>query len=263
MLQLKKKTEKVIALAQKWYQENSMKNNIGKTEVMVINRNKKNESLKVNVIDEGKKITIVSGICLKILGVTLDSKLNWKKQVNEVKRKALNTTRNVHRINHLLPTQQRINLYNALISPHFNYADVVWGGCSKKESLSLQKVQNFAARSITGNNKMDSATESLKKLKFLNLKQRRTIHETVFTHKAILLKNSDNLNEEYRQYVPQTNTRYANKGKLNIPKHKTTKFEKSPLYRTITAWNQCPDNLPQENVKQHKTNLQNLLISQI
>ena len=263
MSQLKKKTEKVIYLAQKWYQSNSMKNNIGKTEVMVVNRNKKNESLKVNVMDEGKKITIESKLSIKILGVILDSNLNWRKQVNEVKRKALNTTRNTHRINHLLPTQQRINLYNALISPHFNYADVVWGGCGKKESLSLQKVQNFAARSITGNRKTDSATESLKKLKFLNLEQRRTIHETVFTHKAILQQNSENLNEEYSRYVPQTNTRYANKGKLNVPKHKTTKFEKSPLYRTISAWNKSPDNLPQENVKLHKTHLQKHLISKI
>ena len=160
MAQLKKQVEKVISLAQKWYQANSMKNNIGKTEIMVVNKNKKNESLKVNVMEEGKQITIESKLSIKILGVTLDSNLNWRKQVNEVKKKAQNTTRNVNRINHLLPTQQRMHLYNALISPHFNYADVVWGGCGKKESLSLQKVQNFAARSITGNRKMDSATAS-------------------------------------------------------------------------------------------------------
>ena len=115
---------------------------------------------------------------ITILGVILDKNLNWRKQVNDVKKKALNATRNIHRINHLLPIQQRLNLYNALISPLFNYADVVWGGCGKKESLSLQKVQNFAARSITGNKKHDSATESLKTLKLLNLEQRRQIHET-------------------------------------------------------------------------------------
>ena len=186
-----------------------------------------------------------------------------EKQVNEVKRKAMNTTRNIHRINNLLPTKQRIDLYNTLISPQFNYADVVWGGCGKKESLSLQKVQNFAAKSITGKRKSDSATESLKELKFLNLKQRRTIHETVFIHKAILQQSSANINEEYQKYVPDTNTRYAKKGKFNIPVHKTTKFEKSPLYRTIISWNNLPENLPQETVKQHKNQLQKQLIKMI
>ena len=263
MPQLKKKVEKVMSLAQTWYQTNGMKNNIGKTEIMVVNRNKKNETLKVKVQEEGKQITLKSKPSIKILGVILDSNLNWRKQVNEVKKKALNTTRNTHRINHLLPTKQRVNLYHALISPLFNYADVVWGGCDKKASQSLQKVQNFAARSITGNRKTDSATESLKKLKLLNLEQRRKIHESVFVHKAILQQNSENLNQEYRKYVPQTNTRHANKGKLNVPKHKSTKFEKSPLYRSIKAWNECPDNLPQDNIKQHKVQLQNHLTSKI
>ena len=149
--ELKKNIENTITLAQKWYQANSMKNNIGKTEILVINRSRKNEFLKVKVVDEGKQITIESKPFIKVLGVTIDNNLNWKKQVNEVKRKAMNSTRNIHRINHLLPTHQRINLYHAVISPQFSYADIVWGGCGKKEALSLQRIQNFAAKSITGN----------------------------------------------------------------------------------------------------------------
>ena len=50
MPQLKKKVEKVMSLSQTWYQTNGMKNNIGKTEIMVVNRNKKNETLKVKVL---------------------------------------------------------------------------------------------------------------------------------------------------------------------------------------------------------------------
>ena len=58
MKQLKKKTEKVIRIAQNWYQANSMKNNIGKTEILVVNVNKNTKvPMKVEVMDEGKKIT--------------------------------------------------------------------------------------------------------------------------------------------------------------------------------------------------------------
>ena len=261
--QLKKKIENAIVLAQKWYQQNSMKNNISKTEILVVNRSQKNEFLKIDVVDEGKQISIESKTYIKVLGVLIDNNLNWRKQVIEVKRKAMNITRNIHRINHLLPTKHRVNLYNAIISPQFSYADIVWGGCGKKESLSLQRVQNFAAKSITGNRKYDSATESLRKLKFLNLEQRRNIHETVFIHKALIERNTENINKEYKEFIPTTNTRFANLGKLKPPSHKTAKFERSPLYRTISAWNNCPNSIPTENIKQHKSQLQKHLIAQI
>merc|ERR1712202_19212 len=96
--------ESVITSAQRWYQNNSMKNNIGKTEVLVIQTNcKMNNIIKIKVIDEKKPVTIESKSSITILGVIIDSNLNWSNQVNAVKKKAFNVTRNIHRINHLLP----------------------------------------------------------------------------------------------------------------------------------------------------------------
>ena len=109
----------------------------------------------------------------------------------------MNVTRNIHRINHLLPIKHKVHLYNALISPKFDYADTIWGGCGKVNSQRLQIVQNFAAKSITGNKKSDSATKSLSKLKFLKLDQRRHVHETVFAHKLLLFMNPDQINNTY------------------------------------------------------------------
>ena len=263
LTQLKIKMERVITLAQQWYQKNSMKNNIGKTEILLVNTSHKNETIKIKIVDEGTQIKLESKSHIVVLGIIIDNKLNWTKQVNAVKRKSMNATRNIHRINHLLPMKQRIQLYHAIISPLFSYADIVWGGCGKKESQSLQRVQNFAAKSITGNRKYDSASDSLRKLKFLNLEQRRNVHETVFTHKALLQKNTENINQQYRNYVSTANTRQAEQRKLTIPKHKTSKFERSPLYRSILSWNKCPNDLPFTNIKQHKTLLQKHLINTI
>ena len=259
--QLKQKIENVITAAQTWYKKNSMKNNIGKTEVIVFNTNQKqNCQIKIKVIDEGKPVTIESKNSIKILGIILDSNLNWEKQVNATKKKAFNVTRNLHRINHLLPEKQRIKLYHAIISPQFSYADIIWGGCRQKETRRLQSVQNFAAKSITGHRKYDSATNSLKQLKFLNLEQRRKVHENVFTHKALLQKSSTNINSQYMEYISAANTRYAEQKKLRIPKHKTSKFQRSPLYRTITSWNAHPT-FSFGNVNQQKTSLQKHLLS--
>ena len=150
-------------------------------------------------------------------------------------------------------------MYHAVISPQFSYADVVWGGCLQKESDSLQRIQNFAAKSITGHRKYDSASNSLNQLNLLNLQQRRKVHETVFIHKALLQKSTANLNEQYNQYISTANTRQAEARKLTIPAHKTSKFERSPLYRTILSWNRCPPNLTFDSIKSHKNSLQKFM----
>ena len=261
LTQLKIKIEQVITTAQKWYKENSMKNNITKTEILLINTRTKNENIKINIQQDGEYKTIESKSHIKILGVVLDNKLNWTKQVQAVKRKAMDATRNIHRVNNLLPLKHRITLYKSVISPLFSYADIVWGGCGVKDSQSLQRVQNFAAKSITGNRKYDSATASLRQLNFLNLQQRRNVHETVFAHKALLHENTEPINQQYRNYLSKANTRQADQKKLSIPKHKTTLFEKSPIYRTILSWNKCPTNLSFQNIKQHKTQLQHYMIN--
>ena len=258
--QLKTAIEEIIQLAQTWYTQNSMKNNIGKTEILVVNNNQPNMEIRLN--DEGEEIVVKTKPVIKILGVLIDEKLNWEKQINNVKKKSLNTMRSLHRVNHLLPLKEKINLYNSLLTPQFDYADIIWGGCSKQNSNKLQIVQNFAAKSITGNKKYDSATASLKKLKFLTLQQRRTIHEAKFAHKSILQQNPKNINSDFQQFQPTSNTRFSKRGKLNLPKHKTSKYENSPLYRSIKSWNSIPDHITSENPTTLKNNFQKYLIQQ-
>ena len=260
--QLKTKIEKVIKTAQTWYEHNSMKNNIGKSEILTISPGKINRNkMKITVIDDGEPIVIETAQTIKILGVKIDENLNWKKQVNSVKRKSMNSIRNLNRVNNLLPIKYRIQLYKSLIEPLFSYADVVWGGCGKTTANSLQLAQNFAARSILGMKKSDSATTALKKLKFLNLSQRRRVHETVFTHKSLIHKHPDNINDAYEQQLSKVNTRSAANMKLTIPKHRTSKYERSPFYRTITAWNAVPSTIPTGHVIKHKTMYQHHLIN--
>ena len=219
-------------------------------------------NMKIQVIDTGKPKTLKPKQHIKILGVYLDDKLNWKKQISNVKSKAMNAIRNIHRINHLLPIKQRVQLYNSLISPQFDYADVVWGGCGAVNNQRLQVAQNFAIKSITGNKKSDSATASFTKLKFLRLEQRRFLHEAVFCHKSLLFQNPEEINNSYLKQLPVGNTRQAAQGKLTLPTHSTSKYENSPLYRSLKTWNSCPTSIPTGNIKIHKSALHKHIIQQ-
>ena len=139
----------------------------------------------------------------------------------------MDATRNVHRVNKMLPKPTRINMYNMIIVPCFDYCDVIF-----------QQIAN------------------------LNLKQRRKVYESVFIHKALTKKSTSNLHQEYCNHIPNTNTRNYTSGKLNIPKHNYSKFKKSPLYRTISTWNSIPSEIPHDSIKSHKTQYQNYLITQ-
>ena len=146
--ELKEKLENAMTAAENWYKNNFMKNNLGKTEFLFFSPDNKNEILECDIHSNGKKIKLESKTEIEILGVFIDNNLRFTKQINKIKKRAMNVTRQIHRINYFLPIDQKMMLYNTIIAPLFNYGDVIWGGCDEKDSKSLQKVQNFAARSI-------------------------------------------------------------------------------------------------------------------
>ena len=237
-----------------------MKNNSGKTEFLIFSPYSKYETLKCDIFSNGKKETVESKDEIEILGVHIDNNLKFTKQINKIKKRAMNVTRQIHRINYFLPMEQKMMLYNTIIAPVFNYGDVIWGGCDEKDSQSLQRVQNFAARSICGRKKYESAKDSLKELKLLDLKTRRKVHEAVFAHKAVSKKNAENTCLIFESYKPKTQTRGSDLGRLNIPTHSYAKFQKGPTYRCIKTWNSMPSGLPVEDIKKRKKAHQKYLV---
>ena len=257
---LKEKVEMVIDSAQKWYEKNGMKNNSSKSEILVIS-NKKTDKIMLKVIEDGKEKIIKSRKWIKVLGVHIDYLLSWSKQISQIKKIATNIIRKIHRINKFLPLKLKMTLYNTLVAPIFNYADIIWGGCNKLQSKRLQVSQNFAARSILGKSKYDSGKAALKELNLLNLEQRRVVHESVFAHKALSGNLPIKIQARYKLLLPKLATRRKTNHKLNIPQHNRTKFKKSPIYRSLISWNQAPNSLPFGKIIPHKKGFQKYLLA--
>ena len=160
--------------------------------------------------------------------------------MNTLKSKVTNIIRNIGRINQILPLKSRITLYNSLIASHLSYCDTVWGGCGEVNTNKIQGLQNYAAKSILNKGKYTSSSEALSKLRFLTLKEKRTLHEGIFTYKALTGKAPFVITKGYHNYLATEDNRSAMNGTLSIPKHKTSKFQQSPLYRNIITWNSIP-----------------------
>ena len=262
--EVKKKLEETIEIAQEWYKNDSLMSNPLKTEILIFRSNKgKKHNLLIKVKENEEVVDLKPAECIKVLGIHLDECLEFTKQVKHVQGRATAATKNLYRIRDLLPTKYKMMLYDSLIASHFNYGDVIWGGCTKKNQDKLQTTQNFAMRTILGTDRRSSAKEAMKKLRCLNLEDKRQVHEAVFAYKAVNEMHPSEVSKKYNELMPTGNTRSANRQILNYPKHKTTLYERSPLYRTITTWNKLPLEVKTTSAEGFKKTVQKYRINTI
>ena len=113
----------------------------------------------------------------KSLGVIIDAKLDCNNHIEKLTKKIASGIGALKRIRHLIPASSLHLIYEALVKPHFDYCDIVWGNCRKTLRDKLQKLQNRAARVLTFSNYDTDATEPLEFLGWKNLARQQEIHK--------------------------------------------------------------------------------------
>ena len=93
-----------------------------------------------NVIDRAKNF--------KYLGVKLDPQLNFSDHTRYLKSQTIGRIKMLGRVANVLDIGTSTMLYETLILPLFDYCDVVYGGLNQKDSMTLQKLQNFSLKSM-------------------------------------------------------------------------------------------------------------------
>ena len=106
-----------------------------------------NEDLELNIGDK----TIKTEQNVKLLGVTIDNKLNFDKHIIDVCRK--------YRFKNSLPYQAKSVLIQSFIYANFNYCPLIWHFSSSKSLLKVEMIQKRALRFIHNDN--NSSYESL------------------------------------------------------------------------------------------------------
>ena len=108
----------------------------------------KNESLKLKIRDN--ELEVVQNT--KFLGVQIDNSLDWKEHIKTVSSKVSKAIGFLKHAKSFLPEETLKTLYTGIVEPRFHYCCSVWGCCGMTEISQLQKVQNRAARIVTGSN---------------------------------------------------------------------------------------------------------------
>ena len=119
------------------------------------------QSLYINLNIEGKIIKRVDHA--KSLGLYIDKNLSWSKHIEEILKNISSGIGALKRIRPFISQNIAVQIYKALIEPHFEYCGPIWHGINNKLNDKLPKLQNRAARAITQSN-FDTSSSYLRNL---------------------------------------------------------------------------------------------------
>jgi hypothetical protein len=111
----------------------------------------------------------------KALGVHIDEFLLWDKHIDKIAKKISSRIGAIRKLKSCVDHNTLMCAYNALILPHLDYCCEIWDTIGATLSDRLKKLQNRAARVITGRKNEHGQSElALDELNRKPLSERRT-----------------------------------------------------------------------------------------
>ena len=111
-----------------WLRANKLTLNMTKTEFMLISSRQRLSTLAdsptIITINDNQVSQVTTA---KSLGVTIDNKLDWSSHIDKLTKKVASGIGAIKRISHLVPQATLHLVYQALIQPHFDYCNILFG----------------------------------------------------------------------------------------------------------------------------------------
>ena len=181
-LKLQKDIDQLGCWARKW----GMRFQPVKCNMMQITR-KRIKKIHASYTLEGTVLENVESI--KYLGVTITNDLRWNTHISNICTKANRTLGFLRRNLYSCPQEVA---YKGLVRPVLEYSGSVWDPSGVGLQNELEKVQNRAARFVTGNYNFESGsmTGILEHLKWESLKKQRRDSRLILLYKGLKGKAS-------------------------------------------------------------------------
>ena len=143
-----------------WMADNRLSLNVLKTDSIIVGPRSKMRDLEETLCITIQNESIYRAPFVKSLGIFIDENLDWGDHVSHVLKKVSSGLSILKVSKNYLPQGTLRILYNSLIESHFRYVNIIWGNCGEIFLTRLQKLQNRAARIITGSD-YDTPAEPL------------------------------------------------------------------------------------------------------
>ena len=220
-----------------WFHFNQMQANPEKFQGIAIGK-KSHETITSLKL---KDTPIVFEDEVKLLGITIDFKLNFDTHISNICKKASRQLNCLKRLGKFLTRLGRLTVYHSFILSNFNYCPLTWHFCSEANTKKMERIQERALRFIYDDHNT-SYEDLLMKSKLPSLKLRR-IRTMALESFKIINKDcpvilQDLLTVKHNRY----NFRYHNT--VEVPHARTTRFGLQSFRHKATAtWNSLPDHV--------------------
>ena len=137
-------------------------------------------------------------------------------------------------------------IYNAIVSSHLNYCDIVWDNCGITLQNKLQKIQNRGARIVNGMPWDSSGKENLRKLRWQNLKDKRKDNTAKTMYRILNNHAPTYLCDKFSYKKHCYNTRQSELH-LDVIRSRSDSGKRTFRFRGAQVWNSLSENLQSSN----------------
>ena len=173
-----------VADVDRWMNCNRLKLNADKTQVIWVGT--RQQLVKLADTDVMLQSTVVHSSPTVIdLGVHIDDQLTMSDHVAHLSRTCFFQLRQIRAIRQSLTTDATKTLVHAFVSSRLDYCNSLLNNISDSLLNKLQRIQNAAARLVSGRRKFDHITPVLRELHWLPVRQRVTFKIATLVFKCL------------------------------------------------------------------------------
>lgn len=180
-----------IAVLQKWFIMHSLLPNGGKTKIMAFGyRRIANLTNKIKLHsgttgcpDSCDCVALEQVSSWKYLGIYLDSKLSWGKQLNNLNGKIRKLCLLLYYASKYFGRAHLNRIYSALVEPNLRYGVTQWGSAGSEALIPIERLQRKAVRTVAGIRIGQNSGAWFSKLNILTINELHKLELAVFAHR--------------------------------------------------------------------------------
>ena len=246
--ELKCNIQKCVTDVHEWYESNKLVINTSKSNVMLLTTRQMLSNMSdtaLNVFIGNHKLPQCNSI--KYLGVDIDNVLSWNLQTDSISKKLVFIISRLSRLKSVLPSQMLMYIYTSIIQPKIDYAISIWGYTTAYNINKVQRLQNRAARILTGNFDYVNTRgiDLVNNLGLMNVTQRRDYFMLIMMFKSIHGLVPDYICDQItmQRDITVRTTRSTVNNNVHVPHILLECCKNAFAYRGPVLWNALPENI--------------------
>ena len=170
----------------------------------------------------------------KHLGLTFSSNGKWHKHIDNILNSAAKVVGIIRKLKFTLSRIALNQIYVSYVLPIIEYSSVVWDNCFDQDAYALEKLQNEAARIVTGLTRSVSLDKLYRECGWVTLSERRKNQKLYFMYKALNGQVPSYISDIIPPHIRETtNYPLRNRDNITVPFCRTELFRNSCIPSSV------------------------------